>query len=54
MATNFPNAKDSFPTMKDVTAADAILLAQYQSAMQAGEIAKAKQRKGRCYHLRQP
>ena len=43
MATNFPNAKDSFPTMKDVTAADAILLAQYQSAMQAGEIAKAKQ-----------
>ena len=43
MATNFPNAKDSFPTMKDVTASDAILLAQYQSAMQAGEIAKAKQ-----------
>lgn len=43
MATNFPNAKDNFPTMKDVTAADATLLAQYQSAMQAGEIAKAKQ-----------
>ena len=43
MGTSFPNAKDSFPTMKDVTAADAILLAQYQSAMQAGEIAKAKQ-----------
>ena len=30
MATNFPAAKDNFPTMKDVTAADAILLAQYQ------------------------
>ena len=43
MATNFPNAKDNFPTMQDVTAADAILLAQYQAAMQAGDIAKAKQ-----------
>ena len=43
MATNFPAAKDSFPTMKDVTSADAILLAQYQTAMQSGEIAKAKQ-----------
>ena len=43
MATNFPAAKDNFPTMKDVTAADAILLAQYQTYMQSGEIAKAKQ-----------
>lgn len=43
MATNFPNAKDSFPTMQDVTSADAILLAQYQAYMQNGEIAKAKQ-----------
>lgn len=43
MATNFPNSKDSFPTMQDVTSADAILLAQYQAYMQSGEIAKAKQ-----------
>lgn len=43
MATNFPDAKDVFPTMKDVAAADAILLSQYQAAIQAGNIAKAKQ-----------
>lgn len=43
MATNFPNAKDVFPTMQDVAATDGVLLNQYQTAVQSGDIARAKQ-----------
>lgn len=43
MATNFPNAKDVFPTMQDVAATDGVLLNQYQTAMQSGDIARAHQ-----------
>lgn len=43
MATNFPGQIDTFPTMKDVTAIDGAAIAQYQAAMQSGDIAQAKQ-----------
>lgn len=43
MATNFPNAKDVFPTMQDVAATDGVLLNQYQTVMQSGDIVKAHQ-----------
>ena len=41
MATNFPN--QTFPTMQNITTADAPLIAQYQSAMQAGNFGTASQ-----------
>ena len=41
MATNFPNQIDTFPKMLDITAADAELVKEYQSAMEAGDYEKA-------------
>lgn len=43
MATNFPNQIDTFPTMLDITAADAAIVAQYQVYMEAGNYAQAQQ-----------
>lgn len=40
MATNFPN--QTFPTMQDITAGDAALVASYQDFMQAGNINAAQ------------
>lgn len=42
MATNFPNQIDTFPKMLDITAADAELVKEYQSAMEVGDYAKAQ------------
>ena len=43
MATSFPNALQTFPQMIDLTASDGALVQQYQAAMQAGNLALAKQ-----------
>ena len=43
MATSFPNAIQNFPQMIDLTASDGSLAQQYQLAMQAGNLALAKQ-----------
>ena len=43
MATSFPNALQTFPQMIDLTASDGALAQQYQVAMQAGNLALAKQ-----------
>ena len=43
MATSFPNALQTFPQMIDLTASDGSLAQQYQAAMQAGNLALAKQ-----------
>ena len=43
MATLFPNAIQTFPQMIDLTASDGALAQQYQAAMQAGNLALAKQ-----------
>ena len=43
MATSFPNAIQNFPQMIDLTASDGALAQQYQTAMQAGNLALAKQ-----------
>lgn len=43
MATSFPNAIQNFPQMIDLTASDGALAQQYQAAMQAGNLALAKQ-----------
>ena len=43
MATTFPNAIQTFPQMIDLTASDGALAQQYQAAMQAGNLALAKQ-----------
>ena len=43
MATSFPNAIQNFPQMIDLIASDGILVQQYQTAMQAGNLALAKQ-----------
>ena len=43
MATSFPNAIQNFPQMIDLTAMDSTLVQQYQAAMQAGNLALAKQ-----------
>ena len=43
MATSFPNAIQNFPQMIDLTASDGTLAQQYQTAMQAGNLALAKQ-----------
>ena len=42
MATTFPNAIQTFPTMYDVTSADAPLVAQYQDVMQQGDFESAR------------
>ena len=43
MATLFPGAIQTFPQMIDLTASDGTLAQQYQAAMQAGDLALAKQ-----------
>ena len=43
MATSFPNAIQNFPQMIDLLASDGTLVQQYQTAMQAGNLALAKQ-----------
>ena len=43
MATLFPNSTQTFPQMIDLTASDGPLVQQYQIAMQAGNLALAKQ-----------
>ena len=43
MATSFPNAIQNFPQMMDLLASDGTLAQQYQTAMQAGNLALAKQ-----------
>ena len=43
MSTLFPNAIQNFPQMIDLAASDGTLVQQYQTAMQAGNLALAKQ-----------
>ena len=43
MSTSFPNAIQNFPQMIDLIASDGTLVQQYQTAMQAGNLALAKQ-----------
>ena len=43
MATLYPNSVQTFPRMIDLTASDGALAQQYQTAMQAGNLALAKQ-----------
>ena len=43
MSTLFPGAVQTFPQMIDLTASDGTLAQQYQTAMQAGNLALAKQ-----------
>ncbi len=43
MATSFPNQIQNFPQMQDITAQDAILVQQYQNAMQVGNLFLAQQ-----------
>ena len=43
MATSFPNAIQNFPQMIDLIASDGTLVQQYQTAIQAGNLALAKQ-----------
>ena len=43
MATTFPNTIQNFPQMVDLLASDGSLVQQYQTAMQAGNLALAKQ-----------
>ena len=43
MATSFPNVIQNFPQMIDLIASDGTLVQQYQAAMQAGNLALAKQ-----------
>ena len=41
MSTSFPGSIQSFPTMQDISVADASLVQQYQEAMESGNIATA-------------
>ena len=43
MSTVFPGQTQVFPQMQDITASDGALIAQYQAAMQAGDLALARQ-----------
>ena len=43
MATSYPNSVQTFPQMIDLSASDGTLVQQYQTAMQAGNLALAKQ-----------
>lgn len=43
MATSFPKQIQNFPEMQDITAQDAILVQQYQNAMQVGNLSLAQQ-----------
>lgn len=40
--TTFPQTIQSFPIMQDMTASDALLVNQFQQAMQAGNVALAQ------------
>ena len=42
MATKFPDDIDTFPTMQDITAADASKLSQFQALMRTGNFAEAR------------
>ena len=42
MATTFPESIQTFPTMTDITANDAVALKAFQQAMQNGKIADAQ------------
>lgn len=43
MATTYPNAYQEFPTMKNISATDASIVAQYQEAVENDEYARAQQ-----------
>ena len=43
MATSYPNSVQTFPQMIDLTASDGALAQQYQTAIQAGNLALARQ-----------
>ncbi len=43
MASLFPSQVQTFPQMQDVSASDGALITQYQAAMQAGNLALARQ-----------
>lgn len=43
MATTFPGSIQTFPTMQNMTASDGALIAQYQAAMQVGNVTLAQQ-----------
>ena len=43
MSTTFPTTVQVFPQMQDISASDGALIAQYQTAMQAGNVTRAKQ-----------
>lgn len=43
MATTFPNQIQTFPVMQDLTAEDGLLVSQYQTAMQMGNLPLAQQ-----------
>ena len=42
MATKYPNEIQTFPTMQDITAEDAVAVIAYQKAMQDGDINAAQ------------
>ena len=42
MPSSYPNSIQLFPTMQDMTASDALLVTQFQQAMQAGNIPLAQ------------
>ena len=42
MPTSYPNSIQLFPTMQDMTASDALLVTQFQQAMQAGNVPLAQ------------
>lgn len=42
MATTYPNSVQTFPTMQDITADDAVAVVAYQKAMQDGDINAAR------------
>lgn len=42
MPSSYPNSIQNFPIMQDMTASDALLVSQFQQAMQAGNIPLAQ------------
>lgn len=43
MATTYPNAYQEFPTMQNISAMDASIVAQYQDAIENNDYARAQQ-----------
>lgn len=43
MSTTFPTTVQNFPQMRDISPSDGALIAQYQAAMQAGNLPLAQQ-----------